>query len=94
MHHEIITKSCLRSRFFSDKFKIDIISFIGKLTKSRVEISQNLLNFLNEIGSKSYTDIITDDEIWMYFENPRTSMCLDLGKPFPTYAKKTQWSKK
>ena len=65
-----------------------------EIRAQRVEKARTLLEFLCRANSTTLNSIYTEDETWIYYDNPRTSMWVLNGKDRPTIAKRTIQSKK
>ena len=61
--------------------------------KLRVELSKQILEIL-ENKSNSWLNIVSGDEVWIYWDNENTSQWLPAGSKPPLAAKKTIGSKK
>ena len=60
----------------------------------RVEISTELFEFLTNANDQKLRKVLTQDETWIYFINPRNSMWLEAGNPIPEKPKPLIGSKK
>ena len=60
----------------------------------RVEISTELFEFLTNANDQKLRKVLTQDETWIYFINPRNSMWLEAGNPIPEKPKPFIGSKK
>lgn len=60
----------------------------------RVEISTELFEFLTNANDQKLRKVLTQDETWIYFINPRNSMWIEAGNPIPEKPKPFIGSKK
>lgn len=60
----------------------------------RIEIAKELFEFLHNCNEKKLRKVLTQDETWIYFSNPRNMMWLEEGHEIPERPKKTIGSKK
>lgn len=65
-----------------------------ELKAKRVEIAKDLFDFLSNCNDQKLRKVLTQDETWVYFSNPRNSMWLEEGQPIPEKPKKTIGAKK
>lgn len=65
-----------------------------ELKAKRVEMAKELFDFLSGCNDQKLRKVITQDETWVYFSNPRNSMWLEEGQPIPEKPKKTIGAKK
>lgn len=65
-----------------------------ELKAKRVQIAQELFDFLSNCNDQKLKKVLTQDETWIYFSNPRNSMWLEEGQPIPEKPKKTIGAKK
>lgn len=65
-----------------------------ELKAKRVEIAKYLFDFLSNCNDQKLRKVLTQDETWVYFSNPRNSMWLEEGQPIPEIPKKTIGAKK
>jgi histone-lysine N-methyltransferase SETMAR len=61
---------------------------------ARVQISQQLLDFLNSRSSRTLCNVYTGDETWVYLDNPRTSMWIGADVERPTRTRRSVASPK
>jgi histone-lysine N-methyltransferase SETMAR len=95
IHHETV-KSILR-----DDLKMRRVNFkwlphalSSSQKAARVDISRELLDFLQSRSDRSLSRVYTGDETWVYFENPRTSMWIGADVARPTRVRRTVGSTK
>jgi hypothetical protein len=60
----------------------------------RVEASRELLAFLESRTDQSLSNVYTEDELWIYLDNPRTSMWIGAEVTRPTRVRRTVDSRK
>ena len=60
----------------------------------RIEISKELFEFLTSANDQKLHKVLTQDETWVYFINPRNSMWLEAGRQIPEKPKRMIGSKK
>lgn len=65
-----------------------------QIRKKRVEIAEKLLAFFESASKITLNSVYTEDETWIYYDNPRTSMWILNGSERPKIPKKTIKSKK
>ena len=59
-----------------------------------VQMATYLYNILLKLPPKKRNRVLTEDEIWIYYDNPRKSMWLQYGANLPTHVKHSIASKK
>ena len=65
-----------------------------ELRAQRVKIAGELLDFFKGADERTLNSVYTEDETWIYYDNPRTSMWILNGKPTPTIERRNIQSKK
>ena len=65
-----------------------------EIRQKRVEIATELFNFLTACTGDKLNKVLTQDETWIYFENPRLSMWIDSSSEIPQIPKRTIGAKK
>jgi hypothetical protein len=75
IHHETV-KSILRDDLTMRKVNCKWLRHALKSSQkaARVEVSRELLNFLESRTDRSFSNVNTEDETWRYLDNPRTSL--------------------
>jgi len=61
---------------------------------NRVELSKSILHFLENATTQQLSMVITGDETWVYFSNPRSFMWMDSSVERPERPKNTIGAKK
>ena len=64
------------------------------LRAQRVATAEKLLEFFDNASEATLNRVYTEDETWIYFDNPRTSMWVLNGSPKPTKPRQNIASKK
>lgn len=60
-----------------------------EIKEKRVQIAINLLEFLENSNRDRLNRIFTQDETWIYFDNPRNSMWIENGSEIPQRTRPT-----
>ena len=66
----------------------------ASLRAERVQKAKALLKFLKKAPSSTLNSVFTEDETWIYYDNPRTSMRILNGSTPPTFSRRTIAAKK
>ena len=66
----------------------------ASLRAERVQKAKALLKFLKTASLPTLNSIYTEDETWIYYDNPRTSMWILNGSTPPTVSRRTIAAKK
>jgi histone-lysine N-methyltransferase SETMAR len=95
IHHETV-KSILRSDLNMRKvnFKWLLHALNNSQKAARAEVSGELLAFLERRTDRNLSNVYPGDEIWIYLDNPRTSMWIGADVPRPTRVRRTVFSMK
>jgi hypothetical protein len=95
IHHDIV-KSILRSDLNMRKvnFKWLPHALNSSQKAARVEISRELLAFLESRANRSLSNVDTGDETWIYLDNSRTSMWIGADVTRPPRVRRTVGSRK
>jgi histone-lysine N-methyltransferase SETMAR len=95
MHHETV-KSILREDLNMRKVNFKWLPHMLNASQkaSRVEVSRELLDFLESRPDRSLCKVYTGDETWVYFDNPRVSMWIGADVARPTRVRRTVASTK
>ena len=75
-------------------FKWIPYNLTDKIRAKRIEIATQLLNFLSSASEQTLNRIMTQDEIWLYLNNPRRSMWTVPDKEAPVNVKQNIGAKK
>ena len=65
-----------------------------QIRTKRIEKSLNLYNILKNFTPKLLNRVFTEDETWIYYNNPRRSMWIDNGSKVPQTPKNNISAKK
>ena len=66
----------------------------ASLRAERVRVATELLKFLKKASPSTLQSVYTEDETWIYYENPRTSMWILNGSTPPTVSRRNIGAKK
>ncbi len=95
-----ISKSTVKS-ILIEELKLHKVNFkwipyqlTDEIKQKRVEIATELYNFLTSCTEHKLNKVLTQDETWIYFDNPRLSMWIDSNSEIPRVPKRTIGAKK
>lgn len=95
IHHSTIS-SILREELNMEKvnFKWIPYNLSDSNKQKRVVIAHELLNLFSTLHPQELNNVLTQDETWIYFQNPHDAMWLDVSQPVPRRPKPSRYRKK